>query len=679
MNLVNRINQWRQAQTGLDEELIDRDGSAWLLSVVFHFLLLLTVTLVPAAGERTGPELTLVVPQPLAEDLLEVEEPPVFTAIPETLPEIGAPSPGDALEPPTPAIQEIVPAPFLAGTQGEADIVEPVSLVSFSPEEGASLLQQAKVARGAIVDARGDAGSVDRITQEILARLEKGPVLVAWLMDASGSQAPRREQIIQHFDRVYDELGELAPGGKQPLLTAVAAFGEKTVFLLPDPTSDRPAIQRAVRAIAADESGVENVFSAVNEATLAYASYVRTGRHLMIVVVTDEKGDDESALEMALHAAKQKRASVYVMGPLAPFGREEIGVSWTDQATGEQFLLPVARGPESLRVEHARLAIWKNGPGSRPLASGFGPYGLMRLANENGGLYLAQDAGDLGELGFNPERLGAWRPDYVTMEQYAQRAAESPLRAAVVRTAEAANRRLAAAPPTLFLAAGIQFEIRDVRKRLMEIADTLERGVQELNAVQTRRERERSSRWLAHYDLLAGRLLANRIRCTSYGQLLEEMYLRPREPGDGIHNAWEIAGDEATALTRLAAGAAESGATRQPEGTTNFAERSELSQPEEQGEAARALLQRVIDEHPGTPWAAIARQEMEFPLAFQWREAFMDPPEGVPLPWDKKPWDELTPAQKEAKEQYEKRKKTRGERKPPAAAGEVRRTAPPKL
>ena len=37
----------------------------------------------------------------------------------------------------------------------------------------------------------------------------------------------------------------------------------------------------------------------------------------------------------------------------------------------------------------------------------------------------------------------------------------------------------------------------------------------------------------------------------------------------------------------------------------------------------------------------------------------MEPPEGVALPWDKKPWSELTEAQKEAKVAYEKKKAAR--------------------
>lgn len=686
MKLAKRINQWRQAQTGCDEELIDHDSSAWLLSLLTHFLLLVGATFAPYLGERPNTDLTLIIPEHLDEEVVELQElAPTMAVFAETQPEIGALSAGDAHEAPLPEMSQIAPMENLAALGDEATISEPVAMVDFSAGEGRSLLDHVTGTRGAVVHGVGDAGSVDRITQEILTRLESSPVLVVWLMDASGSLALRRERIIQHFDRVYEELGELAQGENQILLTSIAAFGEKTSFLTPEPTSDRPAIQQAVREIAADESGVENVFSAVKATALEYARYSREGRHLMLVIVTDEKGDDLPVLDEALRLLKQQRASAYVMGPLAPFGREQLDVKWKDEKSGEEFLIPVDRGPETLHVEHARLAIWKDGPGSQPLSSGFGPFGLMRVTHENGGLYLAQNNGDLGDLQFDPNRLNAYRPDYVAADKYVQLAVDSPMRTAVVRTAEATNQRLGAPPPTKFLAAGIQFDIRGAQKRMREIADTLDRGLQELNAVQERRGKERSPRWLANYDLLVGRLLANRVRCASQTQLLDDMYRKPRAPEDGVSNAWELVGDETTRLAQGGASGEASDESSQPSEPRAADEPSKTptnrsSRISEAAEAARVHLQRVIDEHPGTPWAALAQQELEFPLGFQWRESFIDPPEGVPLPWDKVPWDKLTPAQKTAKENFEKRKAAKRQRQAAAAVEKpAPRPAPPKL
>ena len=38
------------------------------------------------------------------------------------------------------------------------------------------------------------------------------------------------------------------------------------------------------------------------------------------------------------------------------------------------------------------------------------------------------------------------------------------------------------------------------------------------------------------------------------------------------------------------------------------------------GERAKMYLQRVVNEHPGTPWASIAEEELKTPLGWTWRE-----------------------------------------------------------
>jgi hypothetical protein len=56
----------------------------------------------------------------------------------------------------------------------------------------------------------------------------------------------------------------------------------------------------------------------------------------------------------------------------------------------------------------------------------------------------------------------------------------------------------------------------------------------------------------------------------------------------------------------------------------------------------------------------------------------MEPPEGVALPWDKKPWSELTEAQKKAKVAFEKKKEAEKNRKAKAEISDKKRS-PPKL
>jgi hypothetical protein len=39
------------------------------------------------------------------------------------------------------------------------------------------------------------------------------------------------------------------------------------------------------------------------------------------------------------------------------------------------------------------------------------------------------------------------------------------------------------------------------------------------------------------------------------------------------------------------------------------------------GERAKMYLERVVKDHPGTPWAKIAAQELKTPLGWTWKES----------------------------------------------------------
>ena len=44
------------------------------------------------------------------------------------------------------------------------------------------------------------------------------------------------------------------------------------------------------------------------------------------------------------------------------------------------------------------------------------------------------------------------------------------------------------------------------------------------------------------------------------------------------------------------------------------------SQTEKIAKQAKALLERVVAEHPGTPWAYYASEDMKTPLGYEWVE-----------------------------------------------------------
>ncbi len=665
---------WYQDLTSGDEQLLDFGSACWLTSLIVHFVLLVTLAIVAAGTQRSDSSTTLVISAPDA----ELTEPDIdelslnITDSENSLEDIGGVSLGEVEAAAPPPMNDVVDMPDM--NELDAGPVEAskmdVTLQELASNDNAGFITDMAGIPGVVVNAHGDAGSVDRLTAEILTRLELSKVLIVWLMDASESLRPRREQIIKHFTRIYTELDELAEDSGDALLTSVIAFGADLDVKTPKPTADREEILAAVRDIKSDTSGVENVFAAVHASAMEYAKFQRAGRHVMLIVVTDETGNDADKLDATLAMLKRHSMTVHVIGPIAPFAQQEITVKWTDPETKENFYVPVDAGPETAYVEQAALDVWDNGPGSAPRSSGFGPYALTRLTHENGGMYLLHDDGRIPGPSFEVDRLRLYRPDYVSDAQYKKLADEHPLRLAVLRTAQATNQYLTEPLPRTMLAAGIQFEIKPASKKLQKVSAVLDAGLSTLQEVEEARKNETSRRWLAHYDLLRGRLLANKVRCNSYAQLLQEMYAKPREPVDGTKNAWRATGlplDEAT----------EDEATeKEPAGDKTSADKAP---PPERDDIKRAReqLERVVQDHADTPWAAIAKDELKFSLSFQWREAFMEPPEGVPLPWDKKPWSELTKAQKVAKVAYEKKKAAR-KRKVKAKPGAKKR-GPPKL
>ena len=467
----------------------------------------------------------------------------------------------------------------------------------------------------------GDAGSVDRITLEILRQLEKSKVLVAWVMDASGSLRQRREQVIRRFDRIYDELEKVGSLDEDALQTVVVAFGRETIPMTKKPISDRAVIAKAVSDIAEDSSGDENVFSAIRATALKYRAHQIHGRRtLMIIVLTDEIGDDPAQLDDTVALVERNRVPVYVLGPMAPFGRKEIMVRWTDKPTGEVFAIPIERGPETVRSEHLALPYWNNGPQYDLFPSGFGPYALTRLARESGGIYFLYDDGSMPGITFDVDDLLRYAPDYVSHAEYLRSMREHPLRAAVIK-AVSASKGASGSPPTRFPASNIGAQLGPAQERAAATAHFVNRALSALRVVEAERDKEDSQRWRANYDLVMGRLLATKVRCDEYNWALAQMKTDPKTPTAKETNAWQLVGSSTIAFGRK----------RIPEKAqrktnVNRPDSRATKQAEADAEQARVYLARVVTEHPDTPWALMAQRELEIPLGFAWRETTIAPP-----------------------------------------------------
>jgi hypothetical protein len=472
----------------------------------------------------------------------------------------------------------------------------------------ASMLGQSVSIKGNGAEyAGGVDGAVDRIAEEILRRLEKGRTLVVWAFDASGSLLEERARLSKHIDTVYGHIQELDGGDLSHdggLLTAVVAFGKNRKALTTAPTADKNEIISAINSVPLDDTGFESTFGTVAEIVRRWGRYKDAQGnlyHAMVIVVTDEVGDDESRLEEAITVATKARVPVYVLGSQALFGRVDGYMPYTDPKTKKFYpRLKVRQGPESVELEQIKLPFWYGGFQFDTLDSGFGPYALSRLARATGGIYFITRMGPR-RMGFDSVRMREYKPDWVSREQYEAALNRSPIRRAVLSAAQITQQRMGPMPALTFPAADSPEFKEAMAKNQVKAALTanaVDEALVPVTQAAKYRDRETSRRWQAHYDLIRGRLLAMKVRCYEYNWACATMKKDAPKFKDPKSNAWKLIPSEEIRYSNKAETAAKQ---------------------------AKELLQRVVDEHPNTPWSLLAQRELKDPFGFQWVETYVPP------------------------------------------------------
>jgi len=602
------------------------DARPWLTSLALHLALLVAAALLSFVLPRATEELALSYEPP---ELLEEEEPlpQEFLSADEPMEDYGALS--------------------QSGTDSAralATVVEDHSLVIFEPEEitdlgerqvididepvfqGPESIEELPVQGLGNVGVSGAVGAIDRLTHEILKSVEQQPTLVVWLFDQSGSLRDERARILERFHGVYDQLGVIEaaeiPAFSQhkdkPLLTAVVGFGASPQILSKQPTDRIEEIEAAVSDIEDDASGQENVFQAVAMTANKFRNY-RTpsqgSRNVMLIVFTDEAGDDLSELETTVHLCRKLAMPVYVVGRPAPFGRREAFVKWIDpdpQFDQRPQWVPVNMGPESLLPERLRLQFFGSRRNEEMIDSGFGPYGLTKLCYETGGLYFAAHPNrELGRRigGRETENLAAhfsaffdsdvmrrYQPDYMTTQEYMQQARKNSARQALLEAAQ--------------LSWTTQLE--DIRRRFpkrdeAQLAQSLSVAQRSAALIQPQIDRisqilltgeaDRADlkhpRWQAGFDLAIGRALATKVRTHGYNVMLAQAKQGLAFKNEK-NNTWVLVADDAYANSSL----------------------------EKTARHAQEYLHQVSSQHAGTPWAYLADRELRTPLGWRWEEDY---------------------------------------------------------
>ena len=478
--------------------------------------------------------------------------------------------------------------------------------------------------------ATGAAGAIDRLTQEILLSLEQRPTLVVWLLDQSGSLTRQRQEIGRRLDQIYDELGSIRSLGSEafrrpvePLLSSVIAFGERISLLTQEPTSDVAELRAAVRSIPPDESGIENVFAAVDLAVDRSEKYRRgsarqPARNVMLIIFSDEVGDDPQLLDRTVDRCRQWAIPVYVVGVPAPFGCRESLVKWVDpdpRYDQSPRWGRVNQGPESLLPERLQLQFVHPDPSLDRLDSGFGPFALTRLCVETGGIYFTVHpnrrtdgavaawetepyAAHLSHF-YSPRVMRKYRPDYISTAEYYQRLRQSTARAALVKAAQQSLLEPLQNPRRRFVMrteAEFARELTEAQKEAARLQPQIDGLLQILLQGESDRAREESPRWQAGFDLALGRTLALKVRTETYNIMLAAAKggLKPQE---ARNNTWTLRSSQ-----QITAG----------------------SRWQQIADQARSLLEQVQSEHPNTPWALLAEKELETPFGWQWSDSYTE-------------------------------------------------------
>ncbi|MEC7500780.1 MAG: vWA domain-containing protein [Planctomycetota bacterium] len=639
MRLRKRLQYHWQGLTGEEDTPFDDDMPAWIVSILAHLglLAILALFFTELPRDERPLELITTIAEPVP------EEPPrdfFFSEIERE--EIGS----NGLEnmEMASAVAEI--AEEFTEIVAEEEITEPVD-VEWSEIEIVESQIEADLAietdpniviQGAAgVGVTGTSGAIDRITQEIIDSLEQRETLVVWLLDQSASLSAQRSKIQGRLRRIYEELDYIESqgdfrfdaAGVAPLLSSVVSFGENITEKIP-PTADVASLQQSVADIDDDTSGVERVFETVFQAATKYRSYA-TGpnrRNVLFVLFTDEAGDDPTVmqdgmtmLDAAVQQCRKSQIRVFVVGVPSPFGRQQVEVKWVDPDPAydqtPQWTM-VRQGAESFLPERLKLAF----PGQRrreePLDSGFGPFALTRLAVETGGIYFSIHPNrqpdfpgvqlvrrnELSHLSsyikyfFPAETMRRYRPDYVSAEAYHRMLRENAAKASLVRAAALSWTRPMKAPRTTFpkkseseLVASLSEAQQNSAKVL---AGTLQMMLFELQRGEEDRDQIRRPRWQAGFDLAMGRALAAVVRAQGYNLMLAQAR-RGMQFQNPKNDTWVI---QPSDVIRSGSAIAK------------------------QAVKAREYLQRVIVQHPDTPWCLLAKRELETPLGWEWTETF---------------------------------------------------------
>ena len=453
---------------------------------------------------------------------------------------------------------------------------------------------------GNVTHETADIGeALDQLAREILRHLEQHKLTIVWLFDESGSMRDDQQAIKDRFDRVAGALKlNLDPGSRSAgiLNHVVVGFGLGVHYELATPTSNIDVISQAIDRLPVDESGIENTMGALQRVISDCSKYITHDRKVMVVLVTDESGDDGGEVEAARQLAVRKNVPVYVIGRQSLFGYGRAHMLLVDPVTGDEFWPAIHRGPETAFTETLQWDGLHERTEEQP--SGFAPYELARIVKDSGGIYFLLPSEEnmrvkQREKAYSMSTLKEYVPSYESREDYLKQRDASELRrtlAEILEQIRGDDYKRHFPVDTETLVPAIAGAVPVARQRL----ETLKQVEIRLLNLRSARDREAEKRWQAHYDLMLAQVVTYQIQAYEYLACLDEMIrlaekrlLKPEHPQIPGKRKSEWVLDHSLAM------------------------KAPPRDVEKKVIQATALLQDVIRKHPKTPWADLAQDELD--------------------------------------------------------------------
>ena len=424
--------------------------------------------------------------------------------------------------------------------------------------------------------------AIDKLAVEVRDSLKVRNTLVVWVLDqTSGSQV--RTDAASAAALFYRDAGK--PIGDAPpntLYTAVVAYADAPEFLTKEPLSKESDVRTTITGASEAPKGKANTFAAVKAAADEFLPF-RDKLHCQMIVVLlsmkagDDPGKDYANVDAAESLLKKQDVPVFALGASTPFSQA------------------AAKGQPGVATEsHDWERVEMDYPGTGSDAdlndTGFPPYAIGRLCFETGGQFFAQRP-LVGALprNFDPGYFRKYAPSYLPEEKFKAMVEASPAKKALLKAArdgghvEVLNMR--GSYNFFKTKSGAEADFNNAittnQRESARIDGGIGRLLTMLQAGEADRKNVKEPRWQANFDLAIGRAYAAKARAEGLDTIMATM--KGRAFTNPESNQWIITSTPTTPA---------------------------LSGIDKLVKNARMYLERVIQEHPGTPWAASAEREL---------------------------------------------------------------------